>query len=157
MHQKEWWCVIGWFWKLGPKCGVSGVSPFWKKRISGTILLLVWGSCFVAIKLWKSQEIETGVCFALIITVHETLAVSNTSLKIIFIDAFLSSLSCAGCLLKELLHKERETENSTSKMINNSLKMLFKVVLSASYTWQRELGRHTRNTFLFVLTSSWCC
>lgn len=36
------------------------------------------------------------------------LAVSKISLKVIFINAFLSSLSCADCLWNELLHKGRE-------------------------------------------------
>lgn len=81
------------------------------------------------------------------------LAVANISLKVIFIYAFLSFLSYADCLLKELLHKERETENSTNKTINSALKMLFKVVMSASYTrqnWEGTLETH----LYFVLTSS---
>lgn len=152
MYQKESVMVSHWFiWKVWCIRFVTLLKKTYLKHHLTTCLSLLF-SCHKAVEKTRNWNCR-GVCFTLIISVHEMLPVSNISLKVIFIYAFFSSLSCADCLLKELLHKE--TENSTNKTIDSALKMFFKVVMSSSYTWQRELGRHTRNTFIFVLTSSY--
>lgn len=54
-------------------------------------------------------------------------------------------------------YRKRDKENSSSKAINSSPKTLFKVVLSASYTPQRESGRCTWTTSASALSGRQCC